>query len=200
MKKALALVAAVIVSVLSIETGQAKSSSQLTNATVLIIRHAETPEIGKHLSSAGVRRAHAYVGYFESLRVASRPVKIDHLFAARESKNSDRPRETLLPLSNSLRKKIHTNFDLSESQELFEKVRRSYSGQTVLICWHHGEIPDLLKTLGADPRALLPKGKWPDDVFGWLVVLQYDKLGHVFARVLNEKIAPDDINDPPPSS
>jgi hypothetical protein len=197
-KKTLSLFTAVIFSLLSTETGQAKTSSQLTNAAVLIIRHAEKPETGKQLSPAGVRRAKAYVHFFESLRLDSRPVRIDHLFAAEESRNSDRSRETLLPLSSAIRKKIHSNFDLSERDELVDKVRRSYSGQTVLICWHHGEIPALLKAFGANPRALLPRGKWPDDVFGWLVVLRYDEHGNLSARVLNEGIAPDDIKHPPP--
>src|SRR5437773_1078826 len=101
MNKTGSLFAAVIFFVLAVEAGQAKTTSPLRNATVLIIRHAEKPETGKHLSPGGVRRAQAYVGFFKSLRLDSHPVKIDHLFAAHESKNSDRPRETLLPLSNA---------------------------------------------------------------------------------------------------
>jgi hypothetical protein len=99
---------AVVFIVLSAEYGQSQTSPRLKNATVLIIRHAEKPETGKHLSPAGVRRAQPYVAYFESLRIDSHPVKLDHLFAAQESKHSDRCHETLLPLSNALHLKIHS--------------------------------------------------------------------------------------------
>jgi hypothetical protein len=126
-------------------------------------------------------------------------VKLDHLFAAQESPNSDRCHETLIPLSNALTLKVHTSFDLSESQQLADKVRRSYSGETVLICWHHGAIPDLLKAFGVNPKDLLPGGNWPDEVFGWLVVLRYDQNGKVTTSVSNEGIAPGDANHPPPS-
>ena len=188
---------AVFFFVLPIEYGQSQTSPRLKNATVLIIRHAEKPETGKHLSPAGVRRTQAYVGYFKSLRIDSHPVKPDHLFAAQESKHSDRCHETLLPLSNALHLKIHLTFDLSESQKLADKVRRSYSGETVLICWHHGAIPDLLKAFGANPKALLPGGEWPDDVFGWLIVLRYDRNGKASANASNEGITPDDAKHPP---
>ena len=195
--KSRSLITAVIFLVLAVDYGQAKTTSQLKNATVLIIRHAEKPESGKHLSPAGVRRAQAYVGFFKSFTLNSHLVKVDHLFAAKKSTNSDRPSETLLPLSNALHLKIHSTFDLSESQELADKVRRSYSGETVLICWHHGAIPDLLRAFGANPKALLPGGEWPDDVFGWLIVLRYDQNGKVSANVSNERINPDDAKHPP---
>ena len=195
--KSRSLIPAVIFLVLTVDYGQAKTTSQLKNATVLIIRHAEKPESGKHLSPDGVRRAQAYVGFFKSFTLNSHLVKVDHLFAAKKSKNSDRPSETLLPLSNALHLKIHSTFDLSESQDLADKVRRSYSGETVLICWHHGAIPDLLRAFGANPKALLPGGEWPDDVFGWLIVLRYDQNGKVSANVSNERINPDDAKHPP---
>jgi len=199
MNKSRSLITAVIVLVLTVDYGQAKTTSQLKNATVLIIRHAEKPETGKHLTPAGVRRAQAYPGFFKSFTIDSHPVKIDHLFAAQKSKNSDRSRETLLPLSNALHLKIHLTFDLSESQELADKVRRSYSGETVLICWHHGAIPGLLKAFGVNPKTVLPGGEWPDDVFGWLIVLRYDQQGNLSAHVSNEEITPEDARHPPPS-
>jgi hypothetical protein len=198
MNKTRSIVMAVLFFVLSIEYGQSQTSSRLKNATVLIIRHAEKPKTGKHLSPAGVRRGQAYVAYFKSLRIDSHLVKLDHLFAAKESEHSDRARETLLPLSNSLDLKIHSKFDVNEGQKLAEKVLSSYSGETVLICWHHGAIPDLLKAFGANPKALLPGGEWPDDVFGWLIILRYDQNGKASAKVSNEGITPDDAKHPPP--
>src|SRR6266699_3494061 len=71
MNKAKAIFIAVVSFVLPIEYGQSQTSPRLRNATVLIIRHAEKPETGKHLSPAGVSRAQAYVSYFKSLRIDS---------------------------------------------------------------------------------------------------------------------------------
>lgn len=179
---------------------RAKTASQFTNTTVLIIRHAEKPATGKDLSIAGVGRAKAYVSYFHSFRIDSQPAKIDHLFATHESKNSDRPRETLVPLSDALHLKIHTAFDLSEDRDLVGKVSRSYNGQTILVCWHHGAIPDLLQAFGANPKALLPGGRWPEEVFGWIIVLHYDRHGRLAAHVYNEGLMPDDKSHPPPKT
>ena len=53
--------------------GQAKTTSPPKNATVLIIRHAEKPETGKHLAPAGVRRAQAYPGFLN--RSCSTPIR-----------------------------------------------------------------------------------------------------------------------------
>lgn len=199
MNKARTLFAAVISLILAVGCGQGEAHSPLKNATVVIIRHAEKPETGKHLSPAGTIRAQAYVDFFKSFTVDSHPVKLDHLFAAGESKHSDRCHETLEPLSKALGLKIHLQFDLSEGQKLADKVRGSYSGEAVLICWHHGAIPDLLKAFGAHPKALLPGGEWPGDVFGWLIVLRYDQMGEVSAHVYNESITPEDATHPPPS-
>jgi hypothetical protein len=196
--KIVSFITAIVFLHLAVDHGHAKSTTHLKDATVLIIRHAEKPETGKDLAPAGVRRAEAYVAFFRSLTVNSHPVKIDHLFAAHQSKNSDRCRETLLPLSNALAKKLHTEFDVTEGQHLADKVKSSYSGESVLICWHHGAIPDLLKAFGVDPKVLLPGGKWPEDVFGWLIVLRYDQNGQVTTSLSNEGIAPDDSRHPLP--
>ncbi len=77
------------------EYGQAKTRTELRNTTVLIVRHAEKPAHGEHLSPAGVRRAQAYPGFFKSFTLDSHRVKIDHLFATRKSAHSDRPRGKL---------------------------------------------------------------------------------------------------------
>ena len=190
--------AASVFLVVSAPYSPAESAPKLTNATVMIIRHAEKPEAGSDLSPAGLARARAYVGYFQSLTLDSHPVKIDHLFATKESKNSNRPQETLLPLSSALHLKLHTSFGLTDEQQLADKILSSYDNETVLICWHHGAIPDLLKDLGAHPKTILPEGKWPDDVFGWLVVLHYDEGGKISGKVYSEGITQEDAKHPPP--
>ena len=61
----------------------------LSGATIFIIRHAEKPEDGSGLTAAGKKRALAYVDYFAGVRVDRHPLKLDHLFAAADSKNSE---------------------------------------------------------------------------------------------------------------
>lgn len=65
----------------------------------------------------------------------------------------------------------------------------------MLIAWRHDEIPALLAALGVDPNQVLSKGKWPGDVFGWLIQLRYDQNGQLInARCINENLLPDDSN------
>jgi hypothetical protein len=53
--------------------------------------------------------------------------------------------------------------------------------------------------LGADPQKLLPpKGKWPEDVFGWFVRLEYDQNGNLDVKVQDEDLMPGDASNPPP--
>lgn len=56
---------------------------------------------------------------------------------------------------------------------------------TLRICWHHGTILDLANALlssGGVKPANLPAasawpGKWPCEVFGWLLQIVYDAAG-----------------------
>ena len=43
----------------------------------------------------------------------------------------------------------------------------------------YGEIPKLLKALGADTDLVIPKSGWPDDVFNWVIQLNYDSDGRL---------------------
>ena len=58
------------------------------------------------------------------------------------------------------------------------ELQASPHGTNILICWHHEQIPDLLRALGADPAVLLPEGRWPGHVYGWVIELRYDGEGN----------------------
>jgi hypothetical protein len=45
---------------------------------------------------------------------------------------------------------------------------------------------------------LLPNGKWPEDVFGWVVRLEYSQKGNLKAKVKDENLMPGDATNPPP--
>jgi len=161
----------------------------LKDAVILIIRHAEKPVSGVELSSEGERRAGAYVRYFQKFTIDGKLIKLDYLFATADSEKSHRPRLTIEPLSKALGIKIDNRFKDDDFLELAREIQNHPHGSNILICWHHGRIPALLEALGADPEQLLPNGKWPEDVFGWLIQLRYDKNGKLFdARCINEDL------------
>jgi hypothetical protein len=155
----------------------ALNPSPLRDAVILVIRHAEKPESGVELAPTGFQRADAYVNYFKTFQIDGQPLKLDHLFAAADSKNSHRPHLTLAPLSRALKLPLDLRFKDKHSETLGEELRARPHGQNMLICWHHTAIPDLLRALGADPDKLLPDGKWPPDVFNWVLELRYDHYG-----------------------
>jgi hypothetical protein len=162
------------------------------NAVILVIRHAEKPDAGHTLSAAGDARAQAYVNYFKNYQVAGQPLKLDCIFATKDSGSSHRPRLTLEPFARAAGLKIDSQFSNDQFQQLASEIQNHQPGTNILICWHHGNIPQLLGALGADSKKILPNGKWPDDEFGWLIQLRYDGNGHLIdCQRINENLPPD---------
>lgn len=84
--------------------------------------------------------------------------------------DSQRPYETILPLSQRLQMTINIEYAKADTTPLVDDVRQCAG--VVLICWEHGEIPKIAnKILGDSTTA--PQ-KWPADrfdvvwVFDWL--------------------------------
>jgi hypothetical protein len=164
------------------------------NAVILIIRHAEEPAHGRGLSSVGDARAKAYVNYFKTFTVGGQPLKLNYLFATKDSSKSHRPRLTIEPIGKDLGLTVDSRFDNAHFLDLVHDIQSLPRDTQILICWHHGTIPNLLRALGADPKRLLPKGKWPDDVYGWLIQLRYDASGHLVEnKRVDENLLPDDV-------
>lgn len=157
----------------------ARATAPLSDATILIIRHAEKPEFGLGLSAEGKARARAYVDYFQQLRLGGKPARVDYLVAADDTDHSQRCRLTLEPLAEAIGLRPDLRFQARQSLELASELESRPHGQTILVCWHHGEIPALLRALGADPKQLLPHGEWPNQQFGWMLKLCYNQQGHL---------------------
>jgi broad specificity phosphatase PhoE len=149
------------------------------DAVVLIIRHAEKPEVGNGLSPRGFRRADAYPEYFRRFPTPEKPLALDTLFAATDSSESHRPRLTVLPLSKATGLPIDTRFDNKSTSKLARELRATQQGKHVLVCWHQGEIPALIRALGGNPDQYLPKGNWPDEAFAWVIQLTFDHQGQL---------------------
>ncbi|WP_296228861.1 histidine phosphatase family protein [Ralstonia sp. UBA689] len=139
---------------------------------ILIIRHGEKPgdpgtdaaTDGPNLSTKGYERAGALAPYVPE--VFGKP---DFLFATKASKHSNRPVETVTPLASAIGQPIHDDHADNEYDQLASKLVSDdkYAGKLVLICWHHGTIPELAAALGGVP----PEPHWPPNVFDRVWIL-----------------------------
>src|SRR5262245_24231875 len=174
-----ALIALGIPAAIFAQSAQSENSSGLRDAVILVIRHAEKADDGHGLSSLGVARAKAYAGYFKNFTIDGRAVKLDEIFASKDSRISHRPLLTIEPTAEELGLKINDRFKNNHFNELVNEIKSQPHGENVLVVWHHGNIPGLLRSLGADPKTLLPNGKWPGHVYDWLIELRYDENGNL---------------------
>jgi len=197
------LVASLLIFTWGIKSQQIKTpiagTDYLSNNTVLIIRHAEKPPVGNELTPAGYARAQAYVHYFEPFREDHLHIAVDALYAGADSDSSIRPRQTLEPLSKATGLKLDTTVSTKAPGQLVTLLRTELHGTHPLIAWRHGQMPALLAAFGAPPT-LLPNGKWPDDVFDWVVILRFNRAAklqsaHLVKEHLVIRTADGGVND-----
>ena len=165
------------------------------NSVVLIIRHAEDGASDRGLTPSGQQRAETYKDYFLNFTVDSKRMEPNVIFAAKDSKQSHRPRLTVEPFAKAANLKIDTRFGNNQSTDLAADLRANQQGKVILICWRHPYVPALLRALGAKPEDFLPKGKWPGSVFDWLILLSFDDGGRLIpssTRRINEHLMPGD--------
>lgn len=144
-------------------------SSVTSLRTVFIIRHAEKPPEGPHLSDTGRERAQALVGLFGDCFC-----KPDALVAAANTRKSSRPAETLEPLAAALGLTLNAAFGTMEVDRLAEHLRSASApaGRVVLISWRQDGIPLLARALGAQDAP----AHWPEHVFDrvWRLLFSSD--------------------------
>ena len=136
--------------------------------TILVMRHGEKSSDlnDPHLSAAGAQRAKSLATY-----IPAQFGKPDFIFATANSNHSSRPFETVLPLSEVVGVPIDQSYAEQDYGALALVLRRreKYQDKSVLICWHHGNIPSLLNAVGAltgtypDP--------WPNTTFNMIIKL-----------------------------
>jgi hypothetical protein len=139
---------------------------------VLLIRHAEKPgdDASVHLSADGLKRAEALHRLFEPAADRPAPFPVpDVIFAAKDSKHSRRSVETVTPLAKRLKLPVDSTYKDEEFAALAREFLQNprYSGRTILVCWHHGTMPQLAARLGAADAPAAWKGSVFDRV--WLV-------------------------------
>jgi hypothetical protein len=166
----------------------------LANNVVLVIRHSEKPAKGdtsvnsRGLTPQGEARARAYVNYFQHFRDGDLSFAVDGLYAGADSTESMRPRLTLEPLHTATGMALHDSIGTKDGPELVKELRTEPHGPHPLVAWRHGQIPALLAAFGASPD-LIPGGKWPDDVYDWVVILSFDAHGKLASqRLIHEDL------------
>ena len=157
-------------------------------ATIMIIRHGEKPEEKlPHLSGEGKKRAEALPHLFEASKTRPEPFPTpDFIFAASNSKNSERPLETVTPLAKHLKLTVNASFNDEEPakivHELFENPK--YAGKTVLIAWRHGKIIPLVKEL----KVTDAPDHWKETVFDRVWQIGFDEHGKTTFRDLPQNL------------
>jgi hypothetical protein len=107
----------------------------------------------------------------------------DFLFATQKSKHSNRPVETITPLSLATGLTINSSYPDGGYGDLAKAVLGGqYAGKVVLICWHHGEIPALAQALGVSTPP-----KWKGSVFDLVWQITYTK-GKAKLKVHHQKL------------
>jgi phosphohistidine phosphatase SixA len=156
---------------------------------VMIIRHGEKPEEtggekDPNLTPQGYQRADALAKV-----IPEHFPKPDFLFAAKKSKGSNRPVETIAPLSKALDEPIDSKFKAEEVDEIAKAVLDDpkYDGKVVLICWHHEKIPALAKALGVKDAP----DRWDSKVFDRVWQITYDGHTAAFADLPEEALPAD---------
>ena len=163
-----------------------------TPAEIIFLRHAEKPAVGAELNERGWARAKALVPLFtHDERVLEHGPAVA-IFAMRPAgKNgSVRAIQTMEATGRALGVTLDTRLTRDEIAPLVKAIMGTpaYEGKTVVVCWEHKVIPEMLKAFGwADgPR------KWPDEVYDRLWVLDFTQGKPTRFRDLPQKILPGD--------
>ncbi|MEQ1718367.1 MAG: phosphoglycerate mutase family protein [Hyphomicrobium sp.] len=152
-------------------------------ARLLIMRHAEKTgdKRDPHLSAAGQQRAEKLATYIP--QTFGSP---DFLIAAKSSKRSRRPVETLEPLADLLRLPVSEDLDDEQVDDLIDELRDTpaYAGKSGVISWRHSDIPALVAALGA-PEGSYP-AEWDEAVYNLLIEVTFREGAAPRARQITE--------------
>jgi phosphohistidine phosphatase SixA len=137
---------------------------------ILVTRHAEKPDdpMNPDLSDAGCARAERLADYIPASFGSP-----EFLFSTAPSTHSSRPVETLTPLSKRIGVAIDSTFADQDYGALAQEIlsQSQFTGKLILVCWHHGNIPSLMRALGAKSDQF--PDPWDHQVFNLILQLDY---------------------------
>jgi hypothetical protein len=143
-------------------------------AQIIIFRHGEQPAnpSDPNLSALGRERAARLVTFIMNdpeMGKFGTPVAI---FATRTTKHGDgqRTQQTVAPLAAALKLPVQTPFLGKDYRAAAAAIlsNGAYAGRTVVVCWNHEEIPQLVAALGAPQPS-----KWKGKVYDLVYVVRY---------------------------
>jgi phosphohistidine phosphatase SixA len=143
--------------------------------TIYVMRHAEKPDDPKdsYLSAEGRERSKQFSAWF----LASEELP-DYIFASTPSIHSQRPYQTVAPLAE----KVGSLIDMRYADDEYDRLaallchHSRYAGKAVVVCWHHGRIPQLMHELGAASDEY--PSRWDDKVFNLILKVEYCMKGN----------------------
>lgn len=140
-------------------------------AQVVILRHAEKPEEGDHLSPKGYARAQALVGFWRTHPVVAQFGDPVAFYASYSPNKSVRSIETLSPSAVFYRRPLFSHFQKDQTFELAQEIlnRPEFHGRTVVVAWQHTNIIPMLRALGVQNAPPI----WPDSIFNQVAVVRY---------------------------
>jgi len=117
--------------------------------TIYIIRHGEKPAYGNGLNAAGIARAEALVHLFKP----GSEFNIKYIIAQKPKPNGKRgrPRETVVPLAQSLSLTVNTDREREEVHDVASDIlayTKNDNAGDVLICWEHKRLRDIATAFG----------------------------------------------------
>ncbi|OUM67542.1 hypothetical protein PIROE2DRAFT_34691, partial [Piromyces sp. E2] len=132
---------------------------------VMVIRHGEKiNDKVTNLSEKGKARAECLIEAFGPNGLYPTPQKI-YAQSPSEKKQSTRPRDTVLPLANSLGLKVDLSFTSNKVKKLVKDIESSPE-EIILISWSNDKINDI-----AEKFDIKKTPKWKGEVFDdiWMI-------------------------------
>jgi broad specificity phosphatase PhoE len=173
----------------------AASHSLAQPAQVVILRHAEKPDIGNELSVRGEERAAALVPYFlktDELLNFKTPVAI---FAQKPTNKTPSVRaiETVKPLADALHLTVNDAYVRDDYKRMVQEIMstKDYEGHMVLICWEHKLIPHIAAEFDAEDAP----SSWSGNDFDrtWVITFEPGTTPH--CKILPQKLMYGDSDD-----
>jgi hypothetical protein len=174
--------------------GVAQEEKKSIPRLVMLVRHAEKPpdeKLSVDLSAAGGKRARALPGLFTKSTSRPHPLPTPNfIFAAQDSKHSHRCTETVAPLAKKVGLKVNAAFANDDFAKLAAEILGDpkYAGKTILICWHHGNLPGLARKLGGTGAP----DHWKGGVFDRVWRVTYASSGKATVDDLPQRLLPSD--------
>ncbi len=157
----------------------------MTNARILLMRHAEKTgdPMDPHLSPEGYARAAKLADYIPTTFGIPQ-----FLIATSVSKHSNRPIETIEPLSAKIGVPVDATYADQDygalATQLLSEPRYADAGTLIVVCWHHDNLSLLAHALGAKLGSY--PDPWDANVFNQILVLNYSAEGEPEVTTLSE--------------